>query len=838
MTIRNLHSMFNPSSVALVGASQKPDSVGAVLARNLAKAGFKGDIFPVSEKYHTIEGFPTYPDVDSLPNVPDLAVIATPPDTVPELIEKLGGRGTRAAVVITAGFHNNTHENGQRLCNEMLGLARPSLMRILGPDSLGIMVPGIGLNASLGHIQPLKGNIAFVGQSGSVQTTVLDWATSHGIGFSHFVSMGNMADVDFGDMLDYLATDFKAKAILLYIENITHARKFMSAARAAARMKPVIVVKAGRYAEGARAAASHTGVMAGADDVYNAAFLRAGMLRVMDIQALFNAVETLAMSHLFSGDRLAILTNGGGMGVLACDDLIEKKGQLAELSSKTLDHLNRLLPPGGSHNNPVDITGDAPPVRYIGALTALLEDDGVDALLVLHSPSAVISSTDVAGAVVTTLKESGTRANSRGVFTSWPGADSARAARRIFTENRIPTYETPTDAIRGFMQIVRYRRSQEMLMEIPPNIPEIFTPHTEQARGIVDRTLSEGRIWLTDTEAKAVLAAYKIPVAETYASATGLGGLESPVLPKVNRSSAWELVIGVRDDVQFGPVILFGQGGTAVDVIQDQAIALPPLNMHLAREVMSRTRICRLLEGYGDRPAADMNGIALTLVKVSHLISDISDIVELEINPLLADEQGVLVLNAHIKVIKSYLPGTQRLSIRPYPKELEKTLTLPDGQTLMLRPIRPEDEPAFQSLFSRLSQDEIRLRFLHSMKYLSHNMAARLTQIDYDREMALVLCDPDADNDQWLYGMVRITADPDNERAEFDILIHHDMTGMGLGPMLLRRIIDYARNRGIGEIFGEVLAENGPMLKLCEAFGFKKRSDPNDPGVMIVTLPL
>ncbi len=897
MTIRNLDFMFNPSSVVLVGASQKPGSIGAVLARNLVSGGFKGDIFPVNSKYKTIEGLRAYPDLDSLPKTPDLAVIATPPDTVPQLIEKLGRRGTRSAVVISTGFREGDSKKGQQLCARMLDSARPHLLRIMGPNCLGIMVPGVGLNASFGHVQPLNGNIAFVAQSGAVQTSVLDWATSKGIGFSHFVSVGNMSDVDFGDMLDYLAADFSAQAILLYIENVTHARKFMSAARAAARMKPVVVVKAGRHSEGARAAASHTGALAGADEVYNAAFQRAGMLRVMDMQALFDAVETLAMSHPFPGDRLAILTNGGGIGVLATDVLIDKKGRLAELSPETIARLNSVLPDTWSHNNPVDIVGDAPPGRYIDALKALLEDKGVDALLVLNCPTAVASSTEAAWAVVDTLKESGSKAGSRGIFTSWLGIDSAREARKIFAENRIPTYETPAEAVRGFMQMVRYRRSQEMLMETPTNIPEVFKPETDKARGIVNKALSQGCIWLTETEAKAVLAAYKIPVVQTYEAATpeqageiaakldesvalkilspdithksDVGGVALnltseeavkktaqvmkerirerlpdatisgfTVQPMVHRPNAMELIVGVSDDIQFGPVILFGQGGTAVEVIQDKAIALPPLNMQLAREVMSRTRVCRLLEGYRGKPAADLDSIALTLIKVSQLISDIADIAELDINPLLADEQGVVALDARIKVVKSHLPAAQRLAICPYPKELEETLKLSDGQTLLLRPIRPEDEPAFQALFSRLSMDEIRMRFLHAMKILSHNMAARLTQIDYDREMALVLCEQTTQKEPELHGVVRIAADPDNARAEFAILIRRDMTGMGLGPMLMRRIVDYAKKRGIGEIFGEVLAENRSMLRICEAFGFKTRRDPEEPGVMIVSLAL
>ena len=844
MTIRNLNCMFNPSSVALVGASQKPGSIGAVLVRNLVSAGFKGDIFFVSPKDSTIEGLPTYPDLDSLPKTPDLAVIATPPETVPLLIEKLGSLGTRSAVVITAGFHEGDSKEGQRLCHQMLDSARPHLLRIMGPDCPGIMVPGMGLNAGLGHVQPLKGNIAFVTQSGAVQATVLDWATSRGIGFSHIVSMGDMSDVDFGDMLDYLATDFKTKAILLYIETVTHVRKFMSAARAAARMKPVVVVKPGRHLEGARALASHTGTLTGADEAYNAAFERAGMLRVADMQALFDAVETLAMSHPFPGDRLAILTNSGGMGLMAADVLIDKKGRLAELSPETISRLTSLLPAAWSHNNPVDIGGDANPNRHIDTINVLLEDEGVDALLILNCPSAVSSSTDIAQAVVNTLKESGSKATSRGIFTCWLGKDSAREARKILAENRIPTYETPAEAVRGFMQMVRYRMSQKMLRETPANIPEDFEPETDTALEIIHNALSQGRVWLTGPEAKAVLSAYKIPVVQTCeepvpaqpAEIADRMGESFP--PMVHRPNARELIIGVRNDVQFGPVILFGHGGAAAEIIQDKAIALPPLNMQLAGEVMRRTHVYRLLEGYCGKPAADLDSIALTLVKVSQLVSDISDIAELDINPLLADEQGVLALDVRIKVVKSHLSAAQRLAICPYPKALEEVITLPDGQTLLLRPIRPEDEPAFQRLFSRLTNEEIRLRFLHAMHYLSHEMAAFLTQIDYDREMALILCEPTAQKEPEMYGVVRLSADPDNAHAEFDILIRNDMTGIGLGPMLMRRIIDYARNRSIGEIFGEVLAENRPMLRLCEAFGFKKRRDPEDPGVMIVSLIL
>jgi len=897
MTIRNLDFLFNPASVALVGASQRPVSIGAVLSKNLVQGGFKGDIFPVTPKYKEIEGLTAYPDLDSLPKTPDMAVVATPPDTVPGIIRQLGTLGTRSAVVITAGFGESGSEKGKRLCNEILEAARPHLLRIVGPNCLGIMVPGAGLNASFGHVAPLKGGIAFIAQSGAIQTSVLDWATAQRIGFSHFVSIGNMSDVDFGDMLDYLAADSRAKSILLYIESITHARKFMSAARAAARLKPVVVVKAGRHKASARAAASHTGALAGSDEVYEAAFRRAGMLRVMDMQALFNAVETLAMARRFDGDGLAVLTNGGGMGVMATDVLIDKKGRLAELSPETMDRLDKQLPPTWSHGNPVDIIGDAPPERYAGALQTLLEDKGVNAVLILNCPTAVASSTDAAHAVVDSLKESGPKYTRKGIFTCWLGEQTAAEARRLFCENRIPSYETPSDAVRGFMQMVRYRRSQESLMETPPSMPEVLEPDTEKVRDLVETALQEKRDWLTEVEAKSVLAAYKIPVVPTYKAASpeeaaeaagridgfaalkilspdithksDAGGvalnLSSPeavaataeamkaqiaeklpdarltgftVQPMVNRPHAAELIVGVNDDVQFGPVILFGQGGTAVEIIQDRAVALPPLNMHLAREVMERTRVYRLLQGYRGRPAANLDSIAWTLVKISQLISDVAEVAELDINPLLADDQGVMALDARIRVARPHLPADQRLAIRHYPKELEERITLPDGQNMLIRPIRPEDEPALQKLFSSLSIEEIRLRFLHAMRSLSHKMAARLTQIDYDREMALVLCDPDAASAPDLYGIVRLAADPDNERAEYAILIRHDLTGLGLGPMLMHRIINYAKTKGIGELYGEVLPDNRPMLRLCEAFGFKRRRDPDDPELVLVALPL
>jgi len=894
MTVRNLEYVFKPASVALIGASPEPGSVGVVTARNLFGGGFAGPIMPVNPRHHSIEGVLTYPDIASLPETPDLAVIATPAETVPGIVAELGERGTKAAVVITAGFGEGADVHGKALQTAMLEAARPHLMRIVGPNCVGVMVPGIGLNAGFAHIAPQPGKLAFVAQSGAVLTSVLDWATGRGIGFSHMVSLGDMADVDFGDMLDYLARDADTRAILLYVEAVREARKFMSAARAAARAKPVIAIKAGRHEEGARAAASHTGALAGADKIYDAAFRRAGMLRVFEMDELFDAVETLAKGGRPHGDRLAIVSNGGGIGVLATDSLIDRGGTLARLGDETMARLDAALPPTWSHGNPVDIIGDAPPGRYAEAVDALLDDPGVDAALVLNCPTAVASSTEAARAVIEAAGERRDR-----VLTSWLGSAAVAEARQLFAEHRIPSYDTPDQAVRAFLHMVQYRRNQETLMETPPSVPEAFTPDQEAARAVMEAVLDDGRVWLMEPEAKAVLAAYGIPVARTLAAETPqqaaahaaeLGGpvalkilspdilhksdiggvaldLAGPtavraaaeamleraqaaapdarlrgfaVEPMVRWPGAHELIVGVTDDVQFGPVILFGHGGTAVEVIADEAVALPPLNMRLAHEVMSRTRIHRLLVGYRERPPAALDEIALALLKVAQLVTDFAEIEELDINPLLAEESGVLALDARIRLdpkARGQAP-TARLAIRPYPNELEETVELEDGRRLLMRPVRPEDEPMFHEGFKKLSAEDIRLRFFTPLRRLSHDMAARLTQIDYDREMALVLADPAPPGTAEIYGVARITADPDNERAEFAIIVRSDMKGKGLGWQLMQRLIEHARRRGIGEMYGEVLAENVNMLKLAENLGFSRAAAAEEAGIVEVRLTL
>lgn len=894
MTIRNLEALFQPGSIALIGASQEPGSVGAVLAQNLLNADFHGRIMLVNPKHKNVFGTVCYADITELPETPDLAIIATPPASIPNLVSSLGEKGTKGVVVITAGFGEVIAEQGKRLQQQVLNAAKPHLLRLIGPNCVGILVPGIGVNASFSHINAASGKLAFVTQSGAIVTSMLDWAHGQGIGFSHIVSLGDMCDVDFGDMLDYLANDRQTSAILLYVEAVTDSRKFISAARAAARMKPVIVVKAGRYAEGVHAAASHTGALAGSDAVYDAVFRRTGILRVYSIEELFDAAETLATLPRPRGSKLAVLTNGGGLGVLAADSLAEQGGTLAKLSGKTIAGLDKVLPSTWSRGNPVDIIGDAPGSRYANALKILAKDENVDAILVVNCPTAVASGSDAARAVIESLGE----IENLHVLTSWVGNGSASKARRLLVASHIPTYPTPARAIGAFMHVVNYYRGLEILTQTPPSIPEQFTADVDTARELIRAVLDEPRSWLTEPESKLLLQAYDIPVARartantvaeaaTIAEELGgtvalkilspdiihkstvggvtldLGGPEAvttaanemlerlsqllpeariegfSVQPMVKRlGGSYELIIGMVNDAQFGPVLLFGQGGTAVEVINDKALGLPPLNMRLARELIACTRIHRLLLGYRQTPAADIDAVALTLIKVAQMVMDFPEIMELDINPLLTDKNGVTALDARIRVEKTNKIAPAHLAIRPYPKELEESIPLGDGRTLFLRPIVPEDEPALRTAFAKLKPEEIHLRFFSTMKVLRHMMAARLTQLDYDRDMALILTNRGIPGKTDIYGVVRIVVDPDREKAEYAVIVRHDMTGMGLGIVLMRRIIDYARHRGIKEIHGDVLRENQTMLKLCKALGFSESSVPEDMSLVKVTLAL
>ena len=890
MSVRNLGRLFKPRSIALIGATPRTPTVASVLLANLQGAGFAGPLMLVNPKYKKIGGMPVSPDIASLPSVPDLAVIATPPAAVPGIIAELGARGTRGTVVITAGFGELGAE-GRALQQQILTAAKPHILRIVGPNCVGVMAPGAGLNASFAHLAPAKGGLAFVSQSGAIVTAMLDWAAPRNIGFSHIVSLGDMADVDFGDMLDYLGDDPATRAILLYVEGVTSARKFMSAARAAARRKPVLVVKVGRSAAAARAAASHTGALAGSDNVYDAAFRRAGMLRVRDMAELFDAAETLAQTRSQTGDRLAILTNGGGPGVLATDMLIELGGTLAALSPDTKARLDEVLPRTWSHGNPVDIVGDADQNRYKAALRILLEDPATDAILVINCPTAMQNPSDCARGVIETVQAATPRLSGRNVLTNWIGEYAAAPARKLLADAHIATYDTPDRAVRGFMNRVQYRRNQALLLETPPLRPEGFEPDLGAAERAVKAVLAADREWLEPDEIAAVLGAYRIPQVRTFVvrdpndaarvsrelgkpvalkirspdirHKSDIGGvalnlgrpervhqeclamiarveaarpearLEGFIVQEmIRRPGALELIAGVVDDVLFGPVILFGQGGTAVEVLNDTTLELPPLNMALARAQMARTRVWKLMQGYRNEPPVDVDAVGEVLIRLSQLVADRPEIAEIDINPLLSDAKGVIALDARIRVRDNRVSGDQRLAIRPYPRELEGKAALPDGTPVLLRPVRPEDEPGLIDLVDHMSPEDQRLRFFAPMKQLSHELAARLSQIDYDREVAIVARPPERDV---LWGVARFSADPDIERAEYAIAVRSDIKGHGLGYLLMTRLIEAAKARGLKELFGNVLRENEPMLKMCRELGFAIAPHPDEYDVVRAT---
>lgn len=886
MSVRNLSYLFRPQSIAMIGASDRPGSVGATVYRNLLNGGFAGPVYAVNPRHAKVAGHRAYKNIASLPKTPDLAVIATPAVTVPGIVRELAAHGTRAAVILTAGMSGGRDETGRSLTQAALEAARGDLLRILGPNCVGMLVPGLGINASFAHTGAHKGQLAFVSQSGGLTTAVLDWANSRGIGFSHFISLGDAADVDFGDIIDYLASDPDTRAILLYVEAIRSARKFMSAARAAARNKPVLVVKSGRVPEGARAAATHTGALAGSDDVYDAAIRRAGMLRVDTVADLFGAVETLARAPAMRDGGLAIVTNGGGAGVMAADALGLKGGRLAELSSGTLSLLDAALPVTWSHGNPVDIIGDAPVARYVAALEALIAEPGAAAILLIQVPTAIVASADIARACVPV-------AAGRRVLACWLGGAAQQEARRIFGDAGIPCYDTPEDAVAAFHYLSQYRRNRNALMETPPSVLAEFVPDRETAQRIVRDALAEGREMLNEPEAKSLLAAYGIPVVATRIAAdaehaTRLAAeIGFPVALKIlspqvthktdvdgvalnlataaevreaagrmtrrlhelapaatlqgftvqemaRRPNARETLVGVAMDPVFGPVIVFGQGGIDVEIVRDRAIGLPPLNMALARELVSRTRVSRLLAAFRNRPPADCAALHLVLTRVSQLVIDMPELQELDINPLLADDRGVVALDARVRVARSQVAGTDRLAITPYPVELEERVKF-DGQDIVLRPIRPEDEEAHARFLASVAPQDLQLRFFRVVRSFSHSELARFTQIDYDREMAIVAVSASGPAAGTI-GVVRVIADPDRTVAEFAILVRSDVSGKGLGRMLMDKVVAYCKARRFARITGEVLSTNARMLALSRACGFNVEAC--GPGVFRVTMDL
>ena len=913
MSIRNLDQLFDPASIAVFGASSRPGSVGATVWRNLRLGGFKGPVMAVNPKHRRLDGQPVFARAADLPTLPELAVICTPPASVAGLIGELGALGSRAAVVLTAGL-----DAAQK--QAMLEAARPSLLRILGPNCIGLLAPHIGLNASFAHTGAMPGGLAFVSQSGALVTAMLDWAQARAIGFSHFVSLGEHADVDFGDMLDYLASDPKTRAILLYIESIEAPRKFMSAARAAARNKPVIVIKAGRSQQGQRAAASHTGALAGSDLVYDAAIARAGMLRVDTLQQLFLAAETLTRFRNNRCDELTILTNGGGAGVMAADAASHAGVKLADLAPATLQRLDATLPANWSHGNPVDIIGDAPVERYVQALQALADDPAAGAVLFIHAPTAIVPSVAIARAMVQAVAAPAkgvTPGDAQGgvprLMACWLGEAAVAEARQVFQDAGIAGYLTPEDAVRAFSMLVTYRRNQAQLIETPALLPTPKPPadgtrahvgsvssvgiDTTAVRALLQQALAEGREMLTEPEAKAVLAAYAIPVTATRctpaqadaaadaAQAIGLpvalkilsrdishksdvGGvalnLDNPaavrdaaqamlarvqqlrpdaqidgftVQAMVRRPHAHELIVGASIDSVFGPVILFGQGGTSVEVVADRALALPPLNAALARALVQRTQVARLLGGYRDTPAADQAALHGVLVAVSQLLADLPEVAELDINPLIVNHQGVIALDARIRLSAQAPAGAQHFAIRPYPAQLVETVDW-QGRQLTLRPVRPEDEAQHLAFLARLDPVDLRMRVFYSRRSIEHSELARLTQIDYEREMAILAVAAGPDGVEETLGVARAVADPDNCDAEFGIIVRSDLKGSGLGRLLLRKLIGTLRAQGTQRLVATVLARNSPMLALARELGFEQGTADEDDETVPIRLRL
>ena len=838
MTIRNLDRLLAPRSVAVFGASPRVGSVGATVWRNLRGGGFSGALHAVNPKHRTLDGQPVFARAADLPAAPDLAVICTPPATVAALVAELGATGTRAAIVMTAGL-----DAAQKQAT--LDAARPHLLRVLGPNCLGLMTPRLGLNASFAHIDALAGEIAFVSQSGALVTAMLDWATSRRIGFSHLVSLGESADVDFGDLLDYLASDAGTRAILLYIESVKAPRKFMSAARAAARNKPVIVVKAGRAGQGMQAAASHSGALAGSDIVFDAAIRRAGMLRVDTMQELFLAAETLA--------RL--------------------------------------------RGNPIEIVGDVPIERYTQALSALLAEPSAGAVLFMHAPTAMVDSAAIARACAPLAAATRDR-----VMGCWLGDVSVAQAREVFQQAGIADYATPEEAVRAFSMLVTYRRNQEQLLEAPAAVSVRQASDVGAAREIIACALKQGQgqgqNWLSAPQAMALLQAYAIPVARSVSVAASevaavgaareigypvvlkivspdivhksdVGGIElnlrdaaelrhaaramlervRAALPEarieafivqafVQRPHAQELIVGASIDAVFGPVLLFGQGGISVEVVADRAVALPPLNDVLARELILRTRVSKLLAGYRGRPPARLDALVDVLTALSCMLADLPELAELDINPLLADEHGVIALDARVRIAAARPAGTGNFAILPYPAELAETLTF-RGEPLTLRPIRPEDEGQHRAFLEQLTPEDIRMRLFYTRRELPRSELARLTQIDYSREMAFVAERTLAAGGRETLGTVRTVSDADNVEAEFAIIVRSDLKRGGLGLLLLDKIVRYARRRGLARLIGGVLSENTGMRELAKQCGFTlDASKPHEPGVVQLVLPL
>ena len=889
-----LARLFTPESVVLFGASDRVDSVGGVVFKNLLSSGFKGRIYAINPKRDEVQGQKAYSTLDDIDEVADLAVVATPAHSIPAIVEACGERGIRMMLILSAGFRE-TGAEGRQLEDRVVQLVRRYDIRLMGPNCLGIIRPDRGLNVTFGNNNAAPGNLAFVSQSGAICTAILDWAEKNDIGFSAVVSTGIGADLGFGDYLDYLVSDPKTKAILLYIEGINDSRRFMSSLRAAARIKPVIALKVGRHAAGAEASMSHTGALVGSDETFSAALSRSGVLRVDTIGQLFAAAKALSSTHYRGkSERLVIVTNGGGPGVMAADRATDRGIELSTLSKETNDALDAVLPSVWSHGNPVDIIGDAPPERYSQALDICLADDGVDGAIVILTPQAMTRPTDVAKAVIESAKK-----HAKPIMTSWMGGAQVEKARELFNAAHVPDFTTLENAVDAFSYLARYNRNQRLLLQTPARLTgNQEPPDVEGARLIIEAVLTEQRNILTEPESMAVLNAFKIPtvrnavahsanealiIAESIGfpvamkvlstdishksdaggvrlninSAADVRGAYRQLLDQVTRSvpdaniagvtveqmyrssHGRELMIGIIRDPVFGPVISFGSGGTSVEVMGDSAISLPPLNHSLAVDLINRTKVSKLLGAFRNMPPVDMQQLINVLRGVSAMACELPWIQEMDINPLIIDENGLAAVDARI-VVDYPKPSTDpynHLAIHPYPAHLAKTIQLNDGTDIVIRPIRPEDAEIEAQFIRDLSPEAKYFRFMNSVQELSQEMLVRFTQIDYHNEMALIAVKHNGAGEEQI-GVARYTTNLDKTSCEFALVVSDQWQSRGIAHHLMQNLMEVARDRDLERMEGQVLSNNRKMLELVSTLNFQIDNDPDDPGVKRVVARL
>ena len=881
MSIRNLDKIFAARHVAILGATPREGSVGRTVIQNLLAGGYRGDIFPINPRFERIEGVPCYPSLRSLPSIPDLAVIATAAATVPDAIDRCGQAGIRGIVVLSAGFRE-VGDRGKQLEQEILAIKkRYDNMRIVGPNCLGIIAPHLGLNASFASDSPPKGRIAFISQSGALCTAVLDWAIEKKVGFSYFVSVGNMLDVGIADLIDYFSMDRYTDSIILYVESITEARQFMSAARAFTRSKPIIAYKAGRFAESAMAAASHTGALMGVDSVYEAAFSRAGIVRVFEVSDVFDCAAILARKKEPKGPRLAIVTNAGGPGVMATDALLERHGKLATLSEQTLEKLASSMPSAWSHGNPVDILGDAPPSRYQDAIDSVLQDKNVDGLLVILSPQAMTEPEETAKVVIALAKKS-----SKPVLAAWMGGVRVRPGMELLSDVGIPVYRTPEKAVSAFMYLVQYARKREILYETPRSIPVQFHLDHAEMRSVFEKLRSEGSDTLSEVASKSLLEAYNVPTSKTWVARSSsdavtlaerigypvvmkifspeithkseVGGvilnvndarsvteafaqitsqaeqkrpdarIEGVTLQSmVTSPNGRELIVGAKRDPVFGSVLLIGAGGTMAEIMQDRSLELPPLSETLARRMIQSLRAWPMLGEFRGKPGVNLDRLVEVLMRISYLVANHPQIVELDINPLLVTPEDAVALDCRI-ILDHREPGTlesqdgladdsqslyPHLAIRPYPSEFSDHITLPDQTRVHLRPIAPEDEPRWCELLASCSPETLQMRFRYMFKATTHEMATRFCFTDYDRELAIA-AEIQHEGKSIFVGVGRLVADVDHREAEFAVLVSDQWQGHGIGAILTDYCLQLCKRWNIHDVVAEMSPANQRMIDI------------------------